>query len=312
MPTDKANNIRNVRYAPPGEYVKDHCFIKENGIWHLFGISGGIGKSWEDKGHEERISHSTSSNLIHWQLIGHPVEASRQPGFYDEHMAVAPFIVRNHDGLFYMFYSGWRHPNKRPNFSWEGNLQSIYVAVSSNLNEWEIPKEIKPKGIIVDGEPIVGRDPHVLWDAERKRWLLYFTDATTKRGGIVGIAESSDLLHWRNLGRALTIKSSSAPYDPAESPFVIRHPNSGKYLMLLNWDYSESDDPVKFEVTRPLPFKCGIERTADGDIGIGAGFAREIISHEGQQYLSGVLGKFGQFVIGFTPFSWTDRFLTLD
>lgn len=303
--------ITKVRYAPSGEYVKDHCFIKKDNKWHLFSISGGIGKSWEDVGHEERISHSVSSDLIDWQLIGHPVEASRHAGYNDEHMAVAPFIIKNYDDVYYMFYSGWRHPHKRPSFSWDGNLQSIYVATSRNLNDWEIPEEIRPKGIIVDGVPIVGRDPHVIRDNDKDRWLLYYTDAMTKHGGIVGVAESTDLIHWRNMGQALNAVGYTAAYDPAESPFVLRHPNSDRYLMLLNWDYSISDDPSRFDSLKPIPFSCGFEKKGSEYEGVGLGFAREIINHNGRNYMSGVLGRFGQFVIGFTAFSWTDDFFEL-
>ncbi|MBI4024541.1 MAG: family 43 glycosylhydrolase [Verrucomicrobia bacterium] len=317
------NAIARVRYAPPGEYVKDHGLIQHAGLWHLFSISGGLGHTWQDVGHEERISHSTSRDLIHWEMRGHPVQASQQAGFNDEHMAVAPFVVCGHDQRFYMFYSGWRHPHKRPHFSLEGHHQSIYVAVSRDLFQWDIPEAVKPKGILViGGDPIVGRDPHVLWDDERGRWLLFYTDESLgQRPPAVWVAESADLMAWRNLGPALVWDGDLMPFSPVESPFVLRHPHSGKYLLFLNWHYAVSDEPLHFQKAQRLPFRCGIERlpNAPGDYaggcdyeGVGVGFAREIIEHERQMYMSGVMGRDGHMVLGFTPFSWTDEFLKLD
>jgi len=315
--------IEQVSYAPVGEYIKDHCLFFDRGLWHLFSISGQIGHSWMDKGSEERISHSLSYDLIHWEMLGHPVRASGKTGYYDEHMAVAPFVIQKPNGQFCMFYSGWQHPNKQPHFNFEGHQQSIYMAVSDNLYEWKIPDEIAPKGIIVDGDDtIVGRDPHVIWDEIENRWLLYYTTQENLNDNIynfiVGVAESSDLVRWRKLGRALNWNGDKKVFNPCESPFVLKHPYSGKFILFLNWDYSISDDPVKFFKIQRLPFPCGIDYHAGsvrdsgkGWSSVGVGFAREVIKHEGKNYLSGVMGYDGHTKLGFTCFMWTEDFLIL-
>lgn len=314
------DSVEKSRYAPPGEYIKDHCLIQHEGMWHFFSISGTPGCSWQDPGSEESISHSTSEDLIHWTMRGHPVRASYHEGYGDEHMAVAPFVIRGLDERFYMFYSGWRHPNKKPNFSFEGHHQSIYLAVSNNLHEWQIPKSVAPNGInVIDGEPIVGRDPHVLRDDENDRWLLYYTqEYLGKRPQAVGVAVSNDLMNWRNLKPALVWDGPHRICSPCESSFVLRHPHSGKYILLLHWDYAVSDDPLQFNAAQPLPFPAGlhyppgtVSGSGKGYASVGVGFAREVIAHQGRNYFSGVLGPDGQFKLGFTRFEWTDDFLKL-
>jgi hypothetical protein len=312
--------IENIYYAPQGEYIKDHCLFLYKGVWHFFSISGTIGLNWTDPGSEESISHSTSSDLIHWVLQGHPVRASRRQGYGDEHMAVAPFVIRGPDERFYMFYSGWQHPNKKPNFSNKGHRQSIYIAVSDDLYEWRIPQSIALGGInVTNGEPIIGRDPHVLRDDENDRWLLYYTqEHMGKRPQSVGVAISNDLMNWRNLGAAFTWTGQRRCFDPCESPFILRHPRSGKYILLLNWEYAISDDPLHFEKAHALPFPAGLHYPPNAVVGsgegwesVGVGFAREVIEFEGENYFSGVFGKDGEMKLGFTRFEWTDDFLQL-
>lgn len=307
----KKSIITKKLYAPPGEYIKDHCLIRNEGLWHLFSISGHVGHAWMDIGNEEKISHSTSPDLIHWEMHGHPVKASGKEGYYDEHMAVAPFVMRGLDGRFYMFYSGWRHPNKRPDFNLEGHLQSIYMAVSDDLYNWEIPDEIAPRGINVEsGGPIIGRDPHVIRDEEGDRWLLYYTrESLGGKPSAVGVAQSRDLKKWRHLSEAIVVRDHQRSFDPCESPFVLKHPVSGKYILFLNWDYSISEDPIKFPTLQPLPFPCGI--ASEGLASVGVGYAREFIEHDGNNYLSCVLGQDGYMKLGFMQFKWTEDFIEI-
>jgi hypothetical protein len=44
------------RYAPPGEYIKDHTLFFHEGWWHLYSISGIEGYYHAFTGNEETIS----------------------------------------------------------------------------------------------------------------------------------------------------------------------------------------------------------------------------------------------------------------
>ena len=312
--------ITRVHYAPPGEYIKDHCLIRHDGLWHFFTIIGSRDGIWMEPGNEERIGHCTSSDLIHWKLEGYPVQASHLPGYIDQDLAVAPFVLRGPDQRFYMFYSGWIHPHRLPQFSLEGHRQGITMAISDDLYNWNIPDDVAHDGImVIEGEPICGRDPHVVRDAEHDRWLLYYTqEYLGTRPQAIGVAESKDLLHWHHLPPALVWNFERMPFSPVESPFVLRHPGSGKWMMFLNWHYAVSNDPTQFSSVTPLGFSCGLEYPSSitngagrGWESVGAGFAREFIEHEGVSYMSGVMGYDGNTCLGFTRFEWTDNYLVI-
>jgi len=313
-------SIETVRYAPPGEYIKDHCLIRHEGLWHFFSIVGSVGRAWMDPGNEERIAHCTSPDLLNWRLEGYPVEASHAPGRMDRDLAVAPFVVRGTDQRFYMYYSGWIHPHRTPTFSLEGHCQRITMAVSDDLFGWTIPDSVAGGGIhVTEGEPILGRDPHVVWDDEHDRWLLYYTqEYLGQRPQAVGVAESRDLWHWRHLPPALVWEGERTPFSPTESSFVLRHPHTGKWMLFLHWHSAVSDDPLRFVQPIRLPFPAGLEYPPSGPNAagrgwrsVGVGFAREFIEHEGRDYMSGIMGEDGATELGFTRFEWTEKFLTL-
>jgi len=312
------DNIEQVRYAPPGEYIKDHCFFRHEGLWHFFSIVGELGYSWLYPGNEERILHSTSEDLVHWQSHGYPIKASRRPGYLDEHMAVAPYVIRGSDRRFYMFYSGWVVPHRMPDFNLEGHREGITMAVSDDLYSWEIPESVAKDGItITEGESIQGRDPHLIRDEEDDRWLLYYTqEYLGKRPQGVGLAESKDLWTWRHLEPALVWRLPLPPFSPTESSYVLRHPKSGKWLLALNWHYAVSDNPLRFDDVRAIEFPCGLgfppgelPGNGNGYYSVGVGFGREFLTHNGKNYLSAIMGKGGETKLEFTQFEWTDEFL---
>jgi hypothetical protein len=308
---DRKKEIAAVRYAPPGRYMKDHCFVIRDGLVHLYAPLGRIGTSWEDPGSEETAEHMVSRDLINWEHVGTAVPASGQDGHFDKMMGgIAPTVIE-HRGKYYMFYSGWTFPSKRPDFDMTNYRQSVGVAVSSDLYNWEKPAEFARNGLGVSGT-----DPGVVRDEPNNRWLMYTcSDKVT-------VFQSSDLLHWSEAGIALStedLKGGKTSGNPAESPCVLRHPLSGRWVIVVNGGYSLSDDPLRFPPVRPFPFKSGwhgnIEGVkasglwgdgtncqADDD---GAGFAHEVLEYNGQWYLTGVVGRDGQFRLRFTPIEWT-------
>jgi hypothetical protein len=161
-------DIAEVRYAPPGMYMKDHCFVLKDQTVHLFAPLGKIGTSWEDIGSEETAEHMVSSDLVHWIHLGTAVPASGCDGYFDKMMGgIAPKVIEN-DGKFFMFYSGWTFTSKRPNFNLTGSRHSIGLAISDDLNHWEKPKEFAR-----DGLGVSGGDPCIVRDEFENRWLLY-------------------------------------------------------------------------------------------------------------------------------------------
>jgi len=243
----RVRQIAAVRYAPPGRYMKDHCFVFKDKRWHVFAPLGKIGTSWEDPGSEETAEHMVSTDLVHWEYLGTAVAASRREGYFDKMMGgIAPHVILQ-DGTYFMFYSGWNFPSKRPNFNHAGYTMGIGLATSQDLDRWEKPEEFAKDGLGVPGD-----SPCVVYDESQGRWLMYTWTGQTP------VYQSRDLRHWSQAGMALTEYGGGGKIVAnGESAFVMRHPRSRKWIIFFNHGYSVSDDPLKFPPLRPYSFKAG-------------------------------------------------------
>ncbi len=312
-PPSSVSDIAAARYAPPDTYMKDHCLIQKNGQWHLFAPLGKVGTMWRHEGSEESAEHMVSDDLLHWKHLGTAVPASKHEGYFDGLMGgIAPHVIE-HDGTYFMFYAGWTFHSKQP-YDSKGFRTGIGVATSKDLIHWE-----KPEEFVKDGLGPKGSDQCVVRDESQQRWLLYLG-----RPGAVFVYESKDLSHWSAAGFAIAhadIVGGKTGGNPGESPFVMKHPRSGKWIIFVNGGYSVSDNPLKFPKVQPYPFKAGIFMFpdhhdegkgtfyhADDD---GVGFAHEIIEFNGQWYMTGAVGTDGHTKLKFTPIAWTEDALTL-
>jgi hypothetical protein len=299
--------IATTKFAPPGMYIKDHYLIQKDVLWHLFAPLGPIGTMWHTEGSEESAEHMISKDMVHWKHIGTAVSASRKEGHFDRIMGgIAPCVVR-HEGKYYMFYSGWDFKSKNPK-NFEGFRQRVGMAISDNLMDWE-----KPEAYAKNGLEVNGWDPMVVWDEENDRWLLF-----TARPYAVAVYTGQDLFNWEEVGLTLNesdLEIGMTGMNPGESPFVMKHPLSNKWIIFLNGGYSISDDPLNFPPIIPYPFESGIYTFAEPhDEGKGTyyytkgvGFAHEIIEFKGQWYMTGAVGTDGHTKLKFTPIEWTEE-----
>jgi sucrose-6-phosphate hydrolase SacC (GH32 family) len=225
---------KDVAFAPPGEYIKDHSFIYHDGRWHLFSISGKIGEGWHIPGNEETFSHSVSPDLIHWEFLEHCLSPGK-PGDFDTDMIWAPFVTKD-QSWFYLFYTGCTQPEENGSRRTPGGTRKQGLARSKDLSNWEkVPLDPQVKG----------KDSHVFYDERYGCWILYVMDGTYK--GMTAW-RSNDLIHWEDPKPAF----SNAPQayqmrNIFESPFVLYYPKWDCYILFLNLGYSLSSDPFSFE-----------------------------------------------------------------
>ena len=242
--------ISAVRYAPPGMYMKDHCLIQQDGQWHLFAPLGEVGTMWHHEGSEESAEQMVSDDLVHWKRLGTAVPASKREGYFDGLMGgIAPHVIA-HDGGYFMYYAGWDFRGKQP-LDMHGFRQGIGLALSKDLIHWEKPAEFAKDGLAPKGS-----DPCVTRDDSQQRWLMYVGSS-----GADFVYESKDLTHWSEAGCALggaELAGGTTDMNPGESPFVMKHPRSGRWIIFVNGGYAVSDDPLKFPRLHPYPFKAGI------------------------------------------------------
>jgi sucrose-6-phosphate hydrolase SacC (GH32 family) len=292
-------------YAPPGEYIKDHTLVYHDSRWHLFSISGVRGYSHLYNGNEETVSWSISRNLVDWDFRGHVLHASLRDGEFDQHEVWAPYCLAA-NGQFHLFYTGIRHPyrpmcyeklgTRHPEIVWEGHRETLGLAVSRDLTGWEKISD-REKGI-----SIPGRDPHVVYDSQNSRWLLYSTGKTIDGLCEEYVSQSRNLVNWAFIGVCARFPQDGFPYSTTESMTVLRHPVNGKWIMLGNWHYALSDDPADFTKSSVRRFFEGCKEQSQW---FGAlGFAGELIEWEGRWYRSGVLGIMDHWVLGFHEIEW--------
>jgi predicted GH43/DUF377 family glycosyl hydrolase len=290
-------------YAPPGEYIKDHTIIEHDGWYHLYSISGTAGYCHAYTGNEETISWSVSRDLVHWELRGHVLHASLRNGTFDQHEIWAPYCVRAGD-QFFMFYTGVVHPIRPMSyqrighdhrFVWDGHRETQGLAVSKDLTEWvKIADAVK-------GVDVRGRDSHVVRDEANRRWLLYSTGPQTATGCEAYVSESKDLLEWRFIGvcARFPLPDAQQVYSTSESLNVLRHPLTGRWVMLGNFHYVISDDPLDFTSSDPRLYDTRFRgKTID------MGFAGETIQRAGHWYRSGCFGTRDYWRLGFTEIEW--------
>ena len=303
-------------YAPCGEYIKDHSIVFHDGWYHFFSISGIKGYYHGYNGNEETVSWSISRDLVHWEMRGHVLHATQRSGAFDQHEIWAPFCYKS-DNRFYMFYTGVIHPFRPMEYRklghdhpWviDGHRETQGLAISDDLTYWD---KVSDFG---NGLGIPGRDSFVTHDAEHSRWLLFSTLGTHK----VHVAESRDLLNWSAIGECAefppldpgksfgkTTDHFSAGehryYNSAESLTVMRHPLTGRWIMLGNWQYIMSDDPLNFDGATAREY----DREYRGEQ-VDMGFACEVLQHNGKWYRSGTMGLRDYWRLGFTEIEWVE------
>jgi hypothetical protein len=317
----ESSDPTNCNYAPPGEYIKDHTFVFHDGWWHLFSISGTQGYYHGYNGNEETFSWSISKNLVDWEFRGHVIHPSLRKGTFDQHEVWAPYCLKA-NGKFYMFYTGIIHPHrpleyhklgfKHPWVS-KGHKETQGLAVSEDLTDWV--KVTDPE----NGLGIPGRDSNVIWDEVSNNWLLYSTGQGAEIDGksfdTVLVSKSKDLINWKHVGVCALFPKLDQNKNygftvenwpglktwtgTTESMVTMKHPLTGKWIMMGNWQYVISDDPLNFKKSEVRYYN----NTIDGKV-IDLGFACEILQFNGKWYRSGTFGKTDYWKLGFTEIEW--------
>ncbi len=241
-------------------YINDHCLIKGEDGWHLFGITHAEPANPLD---EKCCAHAIGSSLEDrsWRWQPYPLTADASLG---EAHFWAPHVIL-HEGIYYMFWcAGSREGNDR---------YRIHMATSRDLAVWE---RISENPIIVDGYD--ARDPMVT--RIDGKWVLYYTATSTPKGGnfVVACVTSDDLIHWSGKRVVYTDAACGCGGGPTESPFVVER--KGKYYLFIGprGDYNRTE---VFESADPFTF------SAENCVGSFPAHAAEVVRDEdGRWYIT--------------------------
>ncbi len=239
-------------------YLNDHCLIRHDNEWHLFGITGFIPSSPTDDSRraESEISfvHATSADLKNWRLWPDVMRCSRT--WPEIGHVYAPYVMER-QGVYYMLYAATD----------EDTTQRICLATSRDLFQWDrysgnpviVPSLFWSRwprfGIDApDGQSTYGgcRDACII-QLPDGRYVAYWVSRLQNRFGenlcCVAASLSTDLVHWQEVGPVLSVKAWFQPLTlEAESPCVVF--KDGSYWMFFKhgwWTHvARSNSPFDF------------------------------------------------------------------
>ncbi len=162
--------------------IKDHCLIRENGVFHLFYLRGDPAID---------IGHASSTDLIHWTV--EDAVLSVEPGTWDDRAMWAPQVFKIGNGWM-MYYTGVNLASS----------QQTGIAFSTDLYDWfKLPWPVYHPDPLTWAEwsPNAfshGRDPFV-FEHEGLFYMLN-TAKTWFNKGAVACAVSTDGFAWQDAG----------------------------------------------------------------------------------------------------------------
>jgi len=187
------------------KWVWDHWIYDSGEDFHIFFLQANKNSLDASTRHlQASIGHAVSKDLKNWQLLPTALEKSK-PGKWDDVATWTGSVVKNPDSNFYyMFYTGVTKMKG-------GLVQRIGCATSPDLLEWKkLDQPLLSANPDFYGCQETGdqhtdfRDPWVFFNVNDQKWHMLITamsnkDRNPKSRGIVGHAESTDLLNWKIL-----------------------------------------------------------------------------------------------------------------
>lgn len=238
-------------YAPLGYGLADFTVIRTGGKFHLFHIPRVHGNECIHPANEHWFGHAVSEDLDTW-VTGHPPLAVEPAHYFESAHIWAPFVLE-HQGVFYMYYTGL---SQEPT-----QVLCLATSIDPNLNLWQR----------YEGNPLIplggfdwhwknrhghlrqGRDPHVVQVDDH--FLMAYTTMHANGCPAVGGLVSRDLKKWDDIGPILYRPMRPHGWMP-ESVNIQPLPD-GKWILIPSFgpglEYYLSDDPHYWHDAEPVP-----------------------------------------------------------
>lgn len=210
-----------IRYSPQGYRMWDGWCVKKGEEVHLIHLKGlAYGMAYDEEKESKRgYGHAVSPDLVHWTEQDDILTLEETENDLDREFRYTGSTIEYND-LYYTFYTMRK-----------GQGQRIGVATSPDLYEWE---EYAGNPVLVPDEEwfitfanenvsnhaswggtVDCRDMVVVKDEEGEGFWGYFV-ASADRGlttptAVVGVAYSTDLFHWEQLGIAYAPEGVAMP-----------------------------------------------------------------------------------------------------
>ncbi len=277
----QVGSFRNIYDPSVGQrepwYINDHTIVRgPDGLWHMFGITHAEPASPLE---ETELAHATSPALTAagWEKQPPALIADRRRG---ETLLWAPYVLE-HEGIYYMFYSGGGRDETRYQMS---------LATSADLWQWTR----EPQPLFYDGYQ--ARDPFVLRIGDQ--WVMYYKATMEPDGGehVVAYRKSADLRRWSDRGIAFRDRETGTGGGATESPFVVER--GGHYYLFIGPRDSYNSTGVFHSAD---PFQFGEPRIAE----LPAHAPELIRDLDGTEHIS--RAGWGEQGLWLAPLGWAER-----
>lgn len=206
------------------KWVWDFWFAQDGDATHIFYLQAPKNLGNPDLRHRNAsIGHAVSHDLENWTVLPDALQPSPASAFDD--LATWTGSVIQHDGLWYMFYTGLSHADG-------GLVQRIGLATSMDLIAWQKHTanpliKLNPQWYEQLDTTIwpseAWRDPYVIQNSQTGQFHAFITARITQgqpmARGTIGHAVSDDLLKWRILPPI----SVPRQFGHMEVPQIIAH-----------------------------------------------------------------------------------------
>ena len=239
----------------PDKWVWDSWYVHDGEQYHAFYLHASRALGDPDRRHRNPIvGHAVSSDLTNWTVVRDALAVSDNPAAFDSWTTWTGSVVRDDNGLWWMFYTGTSRGDG-------GDRQTIGAATSHDLMVWEK----------VSTEPLVVADSNwyetlgiTEWpdEAWRDPWVFRFPAGVTTGAAALGCEATAPEQVWHML---ITARANQG--GPVRNRGVMGHATSTD---LLNWTVQpplgEPDrgfgqlEVFQFEVVDGVPivlFCCG-------------------------------------------------------
>ncbi len=247
-PGPEAEDYVKHGFAPRGCDLRDFSIIRHEGVYHLFYIDLRRDQHSRTPTQGTIIGHSSSADLIAWQVHEPPVMV--KPDSWESAHVYAPYVF-SWNNEFHMIYVGQTRQM----------AQTLCRTTSKDLFDWRrydcnpmFTPEHLPWARWKRTELSNCRDPHVF--IHNNELLLYYTALCQDGQVCVACARSTDLENWEDVGPVYHFLPTVGVSPLClESACVI--PIGREYVLFFTYGnatrYVISDSPIDFRGRPNLP-----------------------------------------------------------
>ncbi len=269
-----------------GTYFKmwDAWYLNVNDTIHAFHLKAHDGECWN-------VGHIYTNDLLHFKRLRDVLEPLPEEKYPDDCLGKYTGCAVEKDGTYYLYYT-MRDSAKS---------EKIGLAMSKDLEHFteyehnpvfDLDKDV----FVVNarGEKTDCRDMLIVYDKEREKYFGYFAAMANIDGcgelGVIGVAESHDLLYWSNQKIVFVPEFNGV----VEVPNVFKIDNKWYMTLMTSTQYGAKgavSDPnlnsYTIVASSDAPdemFKCVEDNVFIGSTRLNNGFALHCVEYKGKLY----------------------------